>query len=110
MEIKSGHALEPQHDGVRAQEALNPPLVLATGRTLQCVSQRDVDLIGFGFTAGGLSPRDAAPELLHRRQQLIDLGLLQQTLHRTQPNAVVGSNKVEIEGAVLRGRHAHHPL
>ena len=94
---------------MRTQEALEPPLVLTAGGALERVSQRNVDLIGFGFTAGGLPPGDATPELLHGGQELIDLGLLQQALHRAQPDAVMGGDEVEVDGAVLCRRHAHHP-
>ncbi|GIR71746.1 MAG: hypothetical protein CM15mP74_29970 [Halieaceae bacterium] len=53
VDVESGHALEPQHDGVGTQETLKPPLVLAVGCALQCVSQCNINFIGFGFTAVG---------------------------------------------------------
>ena len=109
VDIKSGDALQPQHDRVGASEALEPPLIRSGGGPPKRIDQGNVHLVGFCLTLCSLPPGNTPAELLHRRQQLIDLRLLQQALHGTQADAIVGGDEIEIDRAVLRGGHRHHP-
>ena len=73
VDVKSGHALQTQHNRVGAGEALEPPLIRPGSGPLKRIDQRDVHLIGFCFAIRCLPPGNAPTKLLHRRQQFIDL-------------------------------------
>tara|TARA_R110002072_G_scaffold142853_5_gene288681 strand:- start:83689 stop:85011 length:1323 start_codon:yes stop_codon:yes gene_type:complete len=114
VKIECRNAFQCQQNGMSAQVALQVPLVSPFPAMRycagECIPQADVDLIGAAGEARGGAPGDQTPGALGGLQQILDFCITQQALCRTQSDAVMGGDKVEIKRAHLCRRHAHQPV